>query len=228
MALILIGAAVGWPLMYATISTEASDGFDGFSRAYSYVFSRPWHYLWFAVVALVYGAIVVTFVYVVASLLAYLSAAGVASSLGNRSTGALLLGAPDSVGGPGLLTGRPLGELNIGTYFAGAWMQTVAVLVSGFVTSYFWTAATVIYLLLRQVDDATDFHEVYMPDEKEADDLLPLVGVAASGQPVIERPPEGDFAAPPAADPAVRPANGQGDAPVAPTASPNRSSLPSP
>ena len=75
-------------------------------------------------------------------------------------------------------------------------MQAVAVLVSGFVASYFWTAATVIYLLLRQVDDATDFHEVYMPDEKEADDLLPLVGVAASDQPVIERPPEGDFAAP--------------------------------
>ncbi len=80
--------------MYATISTEGSDGFDGFSRAYSYVFSRPWHYLWFAIVALVYGAIVITFVYVVASLVAYLSAAGVASSLGYRSTGGLLLASP--------------------------------------------------------------------------------------------------------------------------------------
>ncbi len=105
-------------------------------------------------------------------------------------------------------------------------MQAVAVLVSGFVASYFWTAATVIYLLLRQVDDATDFHEVYMPEEKEADDLLPLVGVAASDQPVIERPPEGDFAAAPAAAPAVRSPNGQGDAPAAPT--PNRPTLPSP
>jgi hypothetical protein len=228
MALILIGAAAGWPLMYATISTEASDGFDGFSRAYSYVFSRPWHYLWLAFVALVYGAIVITFVYVVASLVAYLSAAGVASSLGNRSTGSLLLGAPDSIGGPSLLTGHPSGEIGIGTYFAGAWMQTVAVLASGFVTSYFWTAATVIYLLLRQVDDATDFHEVYMPEEKEADDLLPLVGVAASDQPVIERPAEGDFAAPAPAAPVVRSPNGQGDAPAAPPATSNRPTLPSP
>ena len=80
--------------------------------------------------------------------------------------------------------------------FAGAWLQGVGLLVSGFVASYFWTASTVIYLLLRQVDDATDFHEVSMPDEKETDELLPLVGAAASEQPIIERPAEGDFAKP--------------------------------
>jgi hypothetical protein len=196
MAMILIGAAAGWPLMYATISTEASDGFDGFSRAYSYVFSRPWHYIGFAAVALAYGAVVVTFVYFVATLVAYLSAAGVYSSLGVTGTNGLLLGAPDSVGGPGLLTGSPTGSLNVGTFFAGMWLQAMGLLTSGFVASYFWTAVTVIYLLLRQVDDATDFHEVAMPEEKETDDLLPLVGVAGSEQPIVERPPEGDFAKP--------------------------------
>jgi hypothetical protein len=72
----------------------------------------------------------------------------------------------------------------------------VGLLIAGFVASYFWTASTVIYLLLRQVDDATDFHEVAVPEEKETDDLLPLVGVAASEQPVIERPAQGDFAKP--------------------------------
>jgi hypothetical protein len=225
MALILIGAAAGWPLMYATISTEASDGFDGFSRAYSYVFSRPWHYLWFTLVALVYGSIVVSFVYLVAWIVTYLSAAGVASSLGNSATGGLVLGAPDSVGGPGLLTGSPSGHIGIGTYFAGAWLQAVGVLVSGFVASYFWTAATVIYLLLRQVDDATDFHEVYMPEEKEADDLLPLVGVAASDQPVIERPAEGDFASRPAA-PGTRAPDGHQDPPQAPAGTSSPSHLP--
>ena len=195
MALILIGAAAGWPLMYATISTEASDGFDGFSRAYSYVFSRPWHYLWFCTVAFAYGACVVTFVHFVASLVVYLTAAGVASSLGTSATNGLLLGAPDSLGGAGLLAGTSAGTFNVGTLFVGAWIQAVGLLVSGFITSYFWTATTVIYLLLRQVDDATDFHEVSLPEESEADELLPIVGVAASEQPVIERPPEGDFAA---------------------------------
>ena len=51
-----------------------------------------------------------------------------------------------------------------------------------------------IYLLLRQVDDATDFREVYPPVAEDKDELRPFVGVAASDQPVIERPPEGDFA----------------------------------
>ena len=55
MALILMAAVAGWPLMYATIGAEASDGFDAFSRSYSYVFTRPWHYLWFGLVALTYG-----------------------------------------------------------------------------------------------------------------------------------------------------------------------------
>jgi hypothetical protein len=196
MALILIGAAAGWPLMYATISAESSDGFDAFSRAYGYVFSRPWHYLWFAVVSLVYGALVITFVYFVASLVAYLAAAGVSSSLGTKATSGLLLGAPESVGGAGLLTGSASGTLTLGSIFAGMWLQGVGLLVSGFVASYFWTASTVIYLLLRQVDDATDFNEVAVADEKETDELLPLVGVAASRQPVIERSPEGDFVKP--------------------------------
>src|SRR6202035_1721232 len=73
MALILIAAVAGWPLMYATIGAEASDGFDAFSRSYSYVFTRPWHYLWFSIVALTYGAVVTTFISLVAALAVYLS-----------------------------------------------------------------------------------------------------------------------------------------------------------
>src|SRR5262249_39790436 len=58
MAVILVGLT-GWPMMYATISTEGSDSFDALSRSYSYVLTNPWHYIWYALVALTYGAIVV-------------------------------------------------------------------------------------------------------------------------------------------------------------------------
>ena len=47
----LVGLLFGWPLMWPTISTEGTDSFDALSRSYSYVFQRPLHYLWFAVVA---------------------------------------------------------------------------------------------------------------------------------------------------------------------------------
>jgi hypothetical protein len=194
MALILIAAVVGWPLMYATIGVEASDGFDAFSRSYSYVFTRPWHYLWFALVALTYGAIVTTFISLVASLVFYLSAAGVASGLGASRTGGMVLGSPESVGGSEFFSSQPSTTGAAGPGIAGAWLQLVGLVVAGFAGSFFWTATTVIYLLLRQVDDATDFREVYPPPTEDKDELRPFVGVAASDQPVIERPPEGDFA----------------------------------
>jgi hypothetical protein len=194
MALILIAAIAGWPLMYATIGAEASDGFDAFSRSYSYVFTRPWHYLWFGLVALTYGAFVTTFISLVASLVVYLSAAGIASGLGEPRTAAMLMGAPDSVGGPAFVGGVSTSEVGAGTILAGAWLQVVGLLVAGFAGSFFWTSSTVIYLLLRHVDDATDFREVFPPPSEDKDELRPFVGVAASEQPVIERPPEGDFA----------------------------------
>ena len=102
----------------------------------------------------------------------------------------------------------------------------MGVLVSGFVASYFWTAVTVIYLLLRQVDDATDFHEVYMPEEKEADELLPLVGVAASEQSIIERPPEGDFVGRPAILGSSGTPDGHQERPAAPPSNPAKSTFP--
>ena len=48
---------------------------------------------------------------------------------------------------------------------------------------------TIIYFLLRRSDDATDLDEIYMPPQTDVDELVPWVGVAASDQPVVERPP---------------------------------------
>lgn len=54
--------------------------------------------------------------------------------------------------------------------------------------SYFWSATTVIYFLLRQSDDGTPLDQVYISGPPPKPEPLPLVGVAASQQPVIERP----------------------------------------
>ncbi|MCS6977070.1 MAG: hypothetical protein NZM31_08710 [Gemmatales bacterium] len=88
MAIILIGL-IGWPLMYATISTEGSDNLDALSRSYSYVFQRPWHYLFYSLVAMLYGVLVIFFVVFVTSFMVYLSkwAVGLTPFLSWRSTG---------------------------------------------------------------------------------------------------------------------------------------------
>ncbi|GIW81109.1 MAG: hypothetical protein KatS3mg105_2916 [Gemmatales bacterium] len=194
MAMTLIGL-VAWPLMYTTISTEGSDSFDALSRSYSYLFQCPWSCLWYGVVALSYGAVLVFFVGFVGSFLVYLGKWGVTQTTqlpyverADRDPEFLFVFAPKSFGWRELLlkdTSVPLDAAgNVDPdYLAGLswWNMTGAIMVSfwlhlaflmvlGFGYSYFWTASTIIYLLLRRKVDDTDLDEIYL-EEDEADEF---------------------------------------------------------
>ncbi len=201
MAVILVGL-VSWPMMYATISTEGSDSFDALSRSYSYVIQSPWHYLWYALVSLVYGAALVFFVGFMGSLAVYLGKWGVSENpvtgLANRDPSYLFVYAPTSFewrtlllqGGPKI---NPDGTLQAGYFndwkwynYVGAWMVSVWIylaflLILGFAYSFFWTAGTITYLLMRRNVDDTDLDEVYL-DEEEAEEpyTVPPAAPAAS------------------------------------------------
>lgn len=62
MAILLLGAYVGWPLMWATVSVEGTDAFDALSRSYAYTYHRPLKLLWYIVFA---GFLAVTSMFVV-------------------------------------------------------------------------------------------------------------------------------------------------------------------
>lgn len=181
--LLLIGLILGWPLMVATVSTQGSDAFDGFSRSFDYVFSRFWHLLWFLVVTAVHGIFMLLLVAGVASVVAHLAATFVGPDF-PMSFGATM---PVFFGsfGPGDMA-------ESSSTFAGqcvsVWLNILALLVAGYAASYFWTASTIIYFLLRQSEDANHLTEVYRPKVETSDELLQLAGVAASDQPIIERP----------------------------------------
>src|SRR5580704_2740132 len=81
MAVVLVGL-VGYPLMYTTISAEGSDSFDALSRSYSYVYQAPWQYLWYGLVATLYGAALVFFVGFMASLIVFLGKWGIGMTPG--------------------------------------------------------------------------------------------------------------------------------------------------
>lgn len=181
MALVLIGVAAGWPLMFATINVEGTDGFDGLSRAYNYVYERPWHYLWYAIVSMAYGSLVIYFVWLVGQLVVSLTGWAVAWGMGYEATLALFGDAPRMISGAGFAstTVGPADEVSWGAILVGVWLRGVALLVVSFVYSYFWTATTIMYFLLRREVDANDFDEVHLEQEDESDDLLPLVGMAA-------------------------------------------------
>jgi hypothetical protein len=72
MAVLLVGLAIGWPLMAPTISTEGTDSWEAFSRSFGYIYDKPGHYVWYCLVAIVYGAAVVFLVGFLGSFMVYM------------------------------------------------------------------------------------------------------------------------------------------------------------
>ncbi|HEY4760113.1 MAG TPA: hypothetical protein VIH42_05990 [Thermoguttaceae bacterium] len=178
--LLFLGLIFGWPLMWGTISTEGTDSFDALSRSYAYVFQAPLHYLFYAFVAAVLGALGWILVQNFAAgviWLTYWSASWGATDLKIQAV-------------------MPGGEIG-GIGYAGAWLirfwtGCVKILAVGYLFSYFWTASVAIYLLMRRVVDATEMDEVFLDaDEGEKVSGLPKIVTDESGAPKVSEESSG-------------------------------------
>jgi hypothetical protein len=152
MALILLGLALGWPLMVATVAAEGEDAPDALSRAYSYVNQRLARYAAHTLASYVIGWIGLGLVVAFANVVLTLADWGVALGAGS--------------------TWPPEGS---GRAF---WQGAVGLLIHSWAYSYFWTVASVIYLILRRDVDGTNWHDVYLPEQDSdtfAGDLDPPV-----------------------------------------------------
>jgi hypothetical protein len=211
MAIALLGY-VGWPLMYATISVEGSDNFTALSNSYVYVFSRPLHYIWYMTVAVVFGAVVTFFVVFFTSMTVYLAQWGVGlSSAANYRdpdpVRALFIYAPSSYEWDRLLVVPPDRRAEIVTPqqfeeyrgnirkemafvpvmsagIMGFWLHLIFLFMIAFAYSFFWSANTIIYFLLRKKVDDTEMDEVYMDEE----DDMPLPPPTSVPQPSATGP----------------------------------------
>ncbi|QDT53846.1 hypothetical protein Pan44_18700 [Caulifigura coniformis] len=174
LALILIGVAACWPLMYATIAVEGSDAFDALSRSYSYVFGRPWYGLWITIVSLVYGAILLLFLhgamFFAHSLADHATAGGMGEVANRQLWDTVPYSEPDA---------PPL-ETSVGGRLRAAWAKGFMALSTVFVYSYFWVAVTIAYFLLRHAEDATPFKKVYWPAAEPVGSGPALSGMAAA------------------------------------------------
>ncbi|MFP6694493.1 MAG: hypothetical protein VB875_15835 [Pirellulales bacterium] len=169
MALLLVGLMLGWPLMYATISTEGTDSFDALGRSYAYVYQRPLHYLFYIVVALVCGGIGLFIVELFAYLVIHTTEWAASWFLPSDRAGDLLNG-----------------ELDTGLGYVGSslilfWKNIVFAIVAGFPLAYMWCAATAIYLLLRRQVDAAEMDEVELDDDDDRNGLPPLASEPTGG-----------------------------------------------
>ena len=72
MTLIAVGTLTGMPLFAPAVAAEGTDSFDAVSRGFSYVYSRPWHFLGYQGLSAVYGYISIAFVILFAILMCHL------------------------------------------------------------------------------------------------------------------------------------------------------------
>ena len=57
MGLLLLGLMFGFPLMISSVGCESQNAFDAMTRAYAYTFQRPVHYLFYCLIAIVFGGL---------------------------------------------------------------------------------------------------------------------------------------------------------------------------
>lgn len=180
MALLLLGVAVGWPLMWATISAEGSDMFDAISRTFAYVYHRPLAYLFYVAVATVLGLGAWLLVWAFSETIIYLGRECVdIGYLGNLSS--VMAASPGDDAAP---------TLTITGWIIFVWEYVVRLAANAFSFTYFWTAAAAIYLLLRQDVDQMELDEVYLDDEDDELYGLPPLNERSSGVPSVHHEPE--------------------------------------
>ena len=173
MTILLLGLLFGWPLMWATISTEGTDAFDAISRAYAYVFQRPFHYLFYLVIAASVGAlgwILVTNVAVLVNHCALWAASWGASS--SRVDQIIKINLESEIG-------------KNGAALIVFWQHVVTTLAAAFGVSYLWSASTSIYLLLRRQVDAVEMDEAFIEDDDQQFGM-PALETDAAGVPGVE------------------------------------------
>lgn len=166
--IMLIGVGAGWPLMIAAIGTEDSDGFDGFSRAHSYVFDVPWYYLWTFVVAMIYASATVFFVQLAVSWIMQANNLGLSWGVGS---------------------GVAIPAVSLSGKIIVFWSSLWATLAIAFRVSLFWVLFQHIYLVLRNVSDRIPMNEAFLqPLEQGQERAMALGGLAGVQEVVTERP----------------------------------------
>ena len=168
--IVLIGTVAGFNLMFPAIVYDGSDCFDAISRSFSYVYSKPWRMGFYTAIAVVYGAICYTFVRFFAFLLLWVTRwflqLGVWVDNSSKEVNKLAAIWPEP-SFMGLRGSSSLAAANWSESFAAFLVYLVLLVVVGllvsFVISFYFSANTIIYALMRNRVDNTALEDIYTP-----------------------------------------------------------------
>ena len=184
-AVIVIGAVAGLNLMFPAVAYDGSDCFDAISRSFSYVYAKPWRMVVYTIIAAVYGSICYTFVRLFAFLSLWITRwllqLGLWVDNGSKEVNKLVAIWPKPEFRYLLGSSSPATANwteSIAAFLLYLFLLVVVGLVVSFIISFYFSANTIIYSLMRKTVDNTAIEDIYMQfDEAEveptANELLP-------------------------------------------------------
>lgn len=174
-ALVLAGAMGGLNLMFPVIAYEGSDSFEAINRSFSHAFARPWRMAFYTFVAAVYGAVCYLFVRLFMFLLLSVTHGFLRLGLWVSSSQVSSVNKLEAIWPtPNFMSlfGTTSIQLNW-SEGAAAFIISLAVLIvfccaAAFVISFFFSANTIIYALMRNRVDNTPIEEIQTDSDGEA------------------------------------------------------------
>jgi len=161
-AVVLIGAFAGFNLMFPAVAYDGSDCFDAISRSFSYVYAKPWRMVFYTAIGAIYGAICYTFVRFFAFLLLWITHWSLQLGVwGNDKLTAIW----DEPHLRDLLVPPNWEALNwpqsIAAFLIYLCSLAVVGLLVSFIISFYFSANTIIYSLMRNKVDNTALEDIY-------------------------------------------------------------------
>ncbi len=163
----IIGTVAGFNLMYPAIAYENSDCFDAINRAYNYLLTKPWNLAFYSIIAAVYGAICYIFLRIFVFVLLYTTHSFLELGvIANNST--------DQASKLTAIWPQPTFIDLLGNSFLETnWSETVPAIVIrlcvllvvgllvSFIISFYFSASTIIYAVLRKKADRIPLEQIH-------------------------------------------------------------------
>ena len=160
---------IGFILMFPAISSEGSDAFDAISRAYSYVLSRPLHFLSLFITIIVCGTILSFIAGYGACLIMQTSYFTVGLGMGGKLNEIRAFIAGLSGSGNTITSLNPM-SMRIAALLFMLYIVLIKIIVGSIIVAFTGSASTIAYLIMRKYVDGTEMDDIFIePDEEEED-----------------------------------------------------------
>lgn len=172
----------GQVLLVPAVACDGADAINAIERAYAYTLGRPVRLALYLAIA---GAVGVASTGLVALVVAAtLHLTGVAAGAWIALPGTVIPSPFEAAGTP-----PPPGSSTAARWIIGLWQALALAVVPAFAASFYFSASTMVYLLMRRLNDGQDTGELWLPGMVEGT-MSPLEP-PASGAPPASVPTDG-------------------------------------